>query len=173
MLLHSATQFHPFSTLPWDDQYPASNRHTLPWDMWRIKTTKDAVWPGGWIGGRRHSVALPYVTKGGVWLGKATKDGVWLGGRIGGRGHSVALPYVVQHTLRLPYIGKVPVQGRTTKDGVWLGPRVASGSERVASVLKNFRNYVANKDHQGWRLARSLDITLGYPIPPFLYPSLG
>ena len=86
---------------------------------------------------------------------------------------NVALPYVVQHTLRLPYIGKVPVQGRTTKDGVWLGPRVASGSERVASVLKNFRNYVANKDHQGWRLARSLDITLGHPIPPFLYPSLG
>src|SRR6516162_688387 len=21
-ILHSATQFHPFSTLPWDDQYP-------------------------------------------------------------------------------------------------------------------------------------------------------
>ena len=37
----------------------------------------------------------------------------------------------------------------------------------------NFRNYVPNKDHQGWRLARSLDITLGHPIPPFLYPSLG
>ena len=76
MLLHSATQFHPFSTLPWDDQYPASNLHTLPWDMWRIKTTKDGVWLGGWIGGRGHSVALPYVTKGGVWLGKATKGGV-------------------------------------------------------------------------------------------------
>src|SRR6516162_586814 len=27
--------------------------------------------------------------------------------------------------------------------------------------------------HQGWHLARSLDITLGHPIPPFLYPSLG
>ena len=89
-----------------------------------------------------------------MWRIKTTKDGVWLGGWIGGRGHSVALPYV-------------------TKGGVWLGPRVASGSERVASVLKNFRNYVANKDHQGWRLARSLDITLGHPIPPFLYPSLG
>ena len=44
--------------------------------MWRIKTTKDAVWLGGWIGGRGHSVALPYVTKGGVWLGKTTKGGV-------------------------------------------------------------------------------------------------
>ena len=28
------------------------------------------------IGGRGHSVALPYVTKGGVWLGKATKGSV-------------------------------------------------------------------------------------------------
>src|SRR6516165_4416403 len=98
-ILHSATQFHPFSTLPWDDQYPLHHR-------------------------------------------------------------------AIDQSLRE---GK----GRTTKDGVWLGPRVASGSERVASVLKNFRNYVANKDHQGWRLARSLDITLGHPIPPFLYPSLG
>ena len=42
--------------------------------MWRIKTT--SVWLGGWIGGRGHSVALPYVTKGGVWLGKTTKGGV-------------------------------------------------------------------------------------------------
>src|SRR6516164_8891111 len=25
-LLHSATQFHPFSTLPWDDQYPLHHR---------------------------------------------------------------------------------------------------------------------------------------------------
>src|SRR6516164_7477213 len=74
---------------------------------------------------------------------------------------------VVQCLCRIYGIGKVPVQGRTTKDGVWLGPRVASGSERVASVLKNFRNYVANKDHQGWRLARSLDITLGHPFHPF------
>src|SRR6516162_8528840 len=76
--------------------------------------------------------------------------------------------YTIPPLIKVPesYIGKVPVQGRTTKDGVWLGPR-------VASVLKNFRNYVANKDHQGWRLARSLDITLGHPIPPFLYPSQG
>ena len=44
--------------------------------MWRIKTTKDGVWLGGWIGGRGHSVALPYVTKGGVWLGETTKGGV-------------------------------------------------------------------------------------------------
>ena len=112
-ILHSATQFHPFSTLPWDDQYP--------------------LFPG-----------------------------------------MTNTLYTIPPLIKVPesYIGKVPVQGRTTKDGVWLGPRVASGSERVASVLKNFRNYVANKDHQGWRLARSLDITLGHPIPPFLYPSL-
>src|SRR6516165_2314834 len=25
-ILHSATQFHPFSTLPWDDQYPLHHR---------------------------------------------------------------------------------------------------------------------------------------------------
>ena len=41
-----------------------------------------------------------------------------MAGFVGIRRHSVALPCVVQHTLRLPYIGKVPVQGRTTKDGV-------------------------------------------------------
>src|SRR6516165_6654138 len=87
--------------------------------------------------------------------------------------YTIAPLIKVSERGKTPYIGKVPVQGRTTKDGVWLGPSVASGSERVASVLKNFRNYVANKDHQGWRLARSLDITLGHPIPPFLYPSLG
>jgi hypothetical protein len=64
------------------------------------------------------------------------------------------------------------VEGRTVLVE-FLREHLASGSERVASVLKNFRNYVANKDHQGWHLARSLDITLGHPIPPFLYPSLG
>src|SRR6516165_7053211 len=26
--------------------------------MWRIKTTKDGVWLGGWIGGRGHSVLV-------------------------------------------------------------------------------------------------------------------
>src|SRR6516164_302882 len=84
-ILHSATQFHPFSTLPWDDQYP--------------------LFPG-----------------------------------------MTNTLYTIPPLIKVPesYIGKVPVQGRTTKDGVWLGPR-------VASVLKNFRNYVANKDHQGWR----------------------
>jgi hypothetical protein len=51
---------------------------------------------------------------------------------------------------------------RLAEIGVWLG----KGGVCIEEL-------VANKDHQGWHLARSLDITLGHPIPPFLYPSLG
>src|SRR6516162_10289148 len=40
-LLHSATQFHPFSTLPWDDQYPLHHRAI---DQ-SLREGKNSTWP--------------------------------------------------------------------------------------------------------------------------------
>src|SRR6516164_7205455 len=106
--------------------------------MWRIKTTKDGIWLGRWI---LHSATQfhPFST--------------------------------------LPWDDQYPLFPGMTNTLYTIGPLIKVSergkTERVASVLKNFRNYVANKDHQGWHLARSLDITLGHPIPPFIYPSQG
>src|SRR6516162_10283656 len=101
-------------------------------------------------------------------------------------------------TLSLPFPGmtntlytigpliKVSERGKTTKDGIWLGRWILHSATQFHpfSTLPWDDQYPLHhraidqslregKDHQGWHLARSLDITLGHPIPPFLYPSLG